>query len=338
VGDAGWLKALVARLSGELGFARVGIARAEESPRADRFRRFLARGYHGGMSYLARGVEARCDARSVLEGASGVICLAASYAPAPDEQGSGAIARYARGRDYHRLLRRLCREMLARLRQVEPALRAKVCVDASPVLERDLAAAAGVGWIGRNGCLIAPGAGSYLVLAEIVTDLPLEPDAPIENRCGRCRACVEACPTGAIVEPGVVDSRRCLAYLTIEHRGRTPEEFRPALGGRVFGCDACQEVCPFNRKAPAGEAGLRGPRPVARTPPAAMLEWTQADWDRFTRGSATRRAGYRMFLRNAAIAAGNAADVSARAALERLAGHPAAMVAQAARWGLDRTV
>ncbi len=332
------LKSLMLRLAGELGFARAGVAPAGVSDRAEGFRRFIDLGLHGEMTYLSRDPAGRCDPRKLLDGAASVICLAASYAPGADEDSPSAIARYARGRDYHRLLRSRCRRLLTELTMAEPNLTGKVCVDTAPVLERDLAAAAGLGWIGRNGCVIDAEMGSYLVLAEIVTNLPLPPDRPQQSRCGSCRACIDACPTGAICADGLVDSRRCVSYLTIEYRGEIPEELRGGCGAWVFGCDVCQEVCPYNRpgRAPPGDTELTRRSVLARTGAAAVLGWSQADWERMTRGSAARRAKWEMFLRNAAIAVGNARDASARPALERLGEHGSPVVAQAARWALAR--
>jgi len=334
--DPAELKALIVRLAGELGFARVGIAPAGPAREAPRFREFLAAGCHAGMAYLARDPEKRCDARNALDGAASVICLAGSYAPRPKDAAGGHVARYARGRDYHRLLRRRCKQLIAELSKAEPNLAGRICVDTAALLERDLAAAAGLGWIGRNGCLVDRRLGSYLLLAEIVTNLPLAPDEPVKNRCGACRACVDACPTAAIREDGLVDARRCISYLTIEHRGMIPVEFRAAMGQNLFGCDICQEVCPWNRRVPAGEAELRGPTELAETPLAAVLNWSEPDWDRATRGTAARRAKYDVLLRNAAIAAGNAGDPTSKAVLTRLAGRRVPLVAEAARWALAR--
>ncbi len=334
--DAGELKALLVELAGELGFARVGVAPAGPSAQAERFRSFLAKGYHGQMTYLARDAAGRCDPRRLLEGAASVICLAASYAPPAGRPSPDHVARYARGRDYHRLLRSRCRRLVAALSQAAPKLRARICVDTGPLLERDLAAQAGLGWIGRNGCLIDRRWGSYLLLAEVVTDLPLEPDAAAKARCGACHACIDACPTAAIGAAALVDCRRCISYLTIEHRGEIPPEFRPAMGRWVFGCDVCQEVCPFNRRPPPGQAELIGPSALAQTSAGEILEWTQGRWDAATRGSAARRARYEMLLRNAAIAAGNAADPSAAGSLKRLASGGPALAAEAAGWALAR--
>ncbi|OPX23558.1 MAG: tRNA epoxyqueuosine(34) reductase QueG [Planctomycetales bacterium 4484_123] len=334
--SAAALKAVVLEEARRLGFACAGIAPAETSPRAGRFQRFVELGLHAEMAYLGRDPAARADPRRLLAGAASVICLAVSYAPSDGDASAGLIARYARGRDYHRLLRVRCRKLLEVLSARAPALRGRICVDTAPVLERDLAASAGLGWIGRNGCLVNRRWGSYLLLAEIIVDVPLPPDEPVANGCGSCRRCLRACPTGAIREDGLVDSRRCIGYLTIEHRGNLPEELCSTIGRRVFGCDACQEVCPYNRAVPAGDGELRGPSALARTPLAELLAWDQADWDRLTRGSAARRATWEMFLRNAAVAAGNTGQAHLRPHLHRLAGHPAGEVARAARWALHQ--
>jgi len=333
--DATTIKAHATGLARGLGFARVGVA-PPVAARPERFAEFLARGLHADMHYLARNPSARADARHLLPEARSVMCLAVSYAPDAADESSGLIARYARGRDYHRVLRARCRKLLAALVEIVPDLKARICVDTAPLLERDLAAQAGLGWIGRNGCLIDPQLGSYLLLAEIVTNLPLPPDGPVADRCGGCRACIDACPAGAIGDDGLLDCRRCASYLTIEHRGAIGEPLRKAMGRNVFGCDACQAACPFNRRAPAGDAALRGPSDLARTPLGEILDFTDADWDRLTRGSAARRATREMFARNAAIAVGNTHDQTLRRPLKRLAESASAVVAEAARWALAR--
>jgi len=342
--DAAELKKLIGRAAGKLGFARVGVAAARPAAHAGRFRRFLELGYHADMAWLARAPDRRADPRNLLDGAASVICLAVSCAPAPGEAAPERIARYARGRDYHRVLKARCRRLVDEIDRAAGGVRARICVDSSPLPERELAASAGLGWIGRNGCLIDRELGSHLLLAEIVTDLHLPTggqaglpaDEPVPNRCGSCRACVEACPTGAIREDALIDARRCVSYLTIEHRRSVPEGLRRGVGGQVFGCDVCQQVCPFNRRAPAGDAELRGPTELVRTELPEMLVWTRADWDRLTRGTAARRATAEMFLRNAALAAGNAREARARPALERLAAGGPPAVAEAAAWALER--
>ena len=242
-----------------------------------------------------------------MPGARSVICLAAAYAPnRPPPTQAARVARYARGRDYHNVLRRRCRGLMDRIRALEPSFAGRAFVDSAPVMERSLAAAAGVGWIGRNGCLLAPGLGSYVLLAEIVCNLPLAPDAPLEPQCGDCRACLAACPTGALGDDGLVDARKCVSYLTVEHAGRIASPLWPKMGTSLFGCDACQEACPHNADLPAGEADLVGAAaPLAGASTAHVLAWREDDWDRATRGSAIRRAQWPRLLRNAAIAAGN---------------------------------
>ena len=328
------LKQRAFELARRLRFVRAGVAPAGPSRHVDRFDRFVERGFHADMEYLPTGRATRADPRALLEGAAAVICLAAPYAPGPDDPDAPHIARYARGRDYHRLLCKRCWKLVDALRAEAGTLSARVCVDTAPVSDRELAAEAGLGWIGRNGCLIHPDWGSYLLLAEIIVDVPLPPDAPMPSGCRDCGRCAEACPTGAITDDGLVDARRCISYLTVENRGDIPEEFRSAMDGRVSGCDACQEACPYNAGVRPGDPALRGPSQLARTSVAAMLGWTQSDWDGATRGSAGRRAKLETFLRNAAIAAGNVRDPSRRADLDRLTRHDSPVVAGAARWAL----
>jgi epoxyqueuosine reductase len=257
---------------------------------------------------MARNLEKRLEPKRLVPGACSVVCLAVSYAPAAP-RGGGPVARYARGRDYHKVLKRRCHRLMDHIRQIAPDFEGRAFVDSAPVMERSLAAAAGVGWIGRNGCLVVPGIGSYVVLCEVVSNLPLAPDAPLPAECAQCGKCVEACPTGAIAEGGLVDARRCISYLTIEHRGEVPPELQPAFSRRVFGCDACQEACPFNANPPPGDAELLAGADEMRALTAEdVLGWAEADWDAATRGRATRRADYAMFRRNAAIAVGNAGD------------------------------
>ena len=316
----------------ERGFARVGIALAGPVPHGEPLREWLARGLHGNMSYMARNLEKRLQPDRLVDGAQSVICLAATY---PSESASrwpgniaatGLVARYARGQDYHKVLKRKCVKLMDRIRRVEPAFEGRAFVDSAPVMERSLAAAAGLGWIGRNGCLVVPGLGSYALLCEIVCNLPLAPDAPIDSQCRNCGACIAACPTGALVADGLVDARRCISYLTIEHKGAIDRAFWPAMGCRVFGCDACQEACPHNRRGPSQESDAReGVKCVcgeaahpAMEALGRILGWEEADWDAATRGSATRRATYEMFLRNAVVAAGNSGQAALIEPLRKL--------------------
>jgi len=246
----------------------------------------------------------------LVPGARSVICLAVGYAPSPGGSASSApVARYARGRDYHKVLKGRCRRLLARLRELDAGFRGRAFVDSGPVMERSLAVRAGLGWIGRNGCLFVPGLGSYVLLCEIICNLPLVPDGPLPAQCHDCSACVEACPTGAIRDDALIDARRCVSYLTIECRGQIDREFWPMIGPAVFGCDRCQEACPHNRGLPVGDVEMLGDMPpLGGAELADILRWSAGDWDLATRGSACRRATREMLIRNAAIAAGNSAD------------------------------
>jgi epoxyqueuosine reductase len=327
-----------------LGFARVGIAEAVAlEPEGARLRAWIERGRHGSMHWMAETAEVRLDPRhpGMLPGARSVIALAAPYArpegeplgPAP-----GVIARYARGRDYHHVLGKRARRLAAWLRA--RGYRARASVDAMPVMERAWAQRAGIGFVGKNACLIVPGLGSHVLLAAVITDAELSPDAPMAERCGTCTRCLQACPTRAFEGPRELDARRCISYLTIEHKGPIPEPLRERIGDRWFGCDLCQDVCPFNRTAP--------PHPVATAPFAADRRWAEHDaasllamdeaaFDAFSRGSPVRRAGRAGAARNAAIVLGNAGGRRhlpvLRASAER---DPDEAVRDAARWAIAR--
>ncbi|MFO7177925.1 MAG: tRNA epoxyqueuosine(34) reductase QueG [Pseudomonadota bacterium] len=337
----GLTRALVA-LGRELGFARVGVARAEplEVARA-RLEAFLAAGYAGSMEYLGR--VPRHDPRSLLPEARSVVVVALPHGvrdlvPLRSADGRllGSVARYARGADYHGVLRGLLAELAARLATLSGRpLLSRACVDTAPLLERELAARAGVGFPGKSGMVIAPGLGSYFLLGELVTDLDLEPSAAIRVGCGSCRACLDACPTRAFVGPYVLDARRCIAYLTIESSAPIPRELRSAIGQRVFGCDVCQEVCPYNA------SGREPPTPLAPRPELTtldlvdLLELGSSGYRRLVRDSALRRASLRMLQRNAAVALGNSDDPRAVPPLERaLAENPSALVRGHAAWAL----
>jgi len=332
------LTAKVKSLAGDEGFARVGVVCAGPVDRraVAAYRRWIARGGHAGMDYLSRNADVRADPSGLAAGAKSVICLAVGYASGPDQPaGAAFVSRYARGRDYHKVLKRRCARLMDRIRAIEPAFDGRAFVDTAPLMERTLAAAAGVGWIGRNGCLIAPGLGSYLFLCEIVCNLSLQPDGPLPGGCGDCRACLDACPTGALLGDGTMNAGRCISYLTIEHRGAIPPALRERMGKRVFGCDCCQEACPHNTDAPPGDAELRGENRCPRASVADILPWNDEDYADATRGSALGRATREMFLRNAIIAAGNGGDDALRPALEQLAAANDAL-SEAARWALRR--
>jgi len=331
-----------------LGFDLVGVAPAEPAPHAGYLREWLARGFAGEMGWLGRRVEARIDPRCVLEGARSVVALGLVYDPgdpAPAPVASVRIARYAGGDDYHDVL-------LDRVRAFEAALaaladrpvRTRGYVDTGPLLERPLAARAGLGWIGKNTLLIHPRLGSYLFLAAVLTDLELAADAPEPDHCGSCRACLDACPTNAFPEPWVLDATRCISYATIEARGAIPEPAREPQGAWAFGCDVCQEVCPWNRRerreVPPDPHGLRArlaPRAEWRRPALRwLLGLDEAAWQRATRRTALRRARWRGLLRNALVAAGNSGDRELVPLVRRHAESGDPLVAEHARWALDR--
>lgn len=299
--------------------AAIAIASAGPIPRADRLKSWIAAGMHGPMKYMGRNLDKRIRPDRLVPSARSVICLAVPYAPPEPSQPPGkrgaTIARYARGRDYHKVLKKRCIALMDRIGRIATGFQGRAFVDSAPLMERSLAAAAGLGWIGRNGCLFVPGLGSYVVLCEIVCNLELRAGSPLESRCGDCDACLDACPTGALGADGLVDARRCISCLTTEYRGEIGREFRLRMGTRIIGCDACQEACPHNREVPPGDAELRGP---AAMDIGDILAWGDDDWDAATRGRATRRASLETFLRNAVIAAGNSADASLIGPLQRL--------------------
>ena len=318
----------------QLGFVCAGVAPADRAPHGREYRSWLDAGHHASMQYMARNVEKRCDVRAAWPWARSVLCLAVSHAPRAGA-GQSHVARYARGTDYHTVLKRLCRTLADELTDLVAGLRCRTCVDTAPLLERDLADRAGVGWIGKNGCLIHPTFGSYLVLAEIVLSIELPPDAPMARQCGQCRTCLDACPNGALIQPRLLDARRCNSWATIENRDQLATETLN-LAGHVFGCDVCQQVCPFNKDVPSGLAELTEPKPVAEASLPTILAWSPDQWSAATGGSAVRRASWEMLLRNAAVAAALARQAAATQPLRRLVGHSSAIVAGAAKWALTR--
>lgn len=339
-----------------LGFDVVGVARADEPLGVEhaRYQDFVAAGMHGEMQYLARYVEERrrLDTAAILEGARSVICVGRRYArPAAHEAQDppllGAVARYARGRDYHKHLKKQLRALADFVASLAPGARARALCDIEPVLERAWAARSGIGFIGKNGLLITPGQGSYQLLGEVVTTLELVPGVPLAERCGSCTRCLDACPTQAFVAPFVLDPRRCVAYLTIEQRSAPAEELREGMGEHLFGCDACQEACPFNRTAPPPAERTEPFHPLPRWGAHDVDDLVRLDepgFDALTAGSPVRRAQRAGLARNAAIVAANrlargASGEQARAAeqaLEAARGHEDASVREVAAWGLRR--
>jgi len=334
------------------GFDAVGIARAEPLERDhERYERFVERGFHGEMAFVARDalVRKRADDPGILAGARSVICVASAYQRKPEEEAadppfSRGIARYARGRDYHNGLRKKLRQLAAFVRTLGEGVQARPLSDDAPILERAWASRAGLGFIGKNGMLIVPGLGSFVLLGEVVTTLELDADEPIAERCGTCTRCIDACPTRAIVEPFVVDARKCISYLTIESRAAMPVELREGVGEHLFGCDDCQTVCPFTRGNKPSPASSRY-EPLERWSRTDLvdllsLESESEQWKELSEGTPLHRATAEGLARNAAIVLGNRRDDAARpvtmGALDRTAReHPSEMVRDSARWALE---
>jgi len=335
----------------ELGFDLCGIAPAKVHPRLARLRKWIADGFAGDMEYLATSADERSDPRAVLPTARSVVSLGVVYhneqgpADRPGEDHTGArvvVSRYAWGDDYHDVLRERLRALIRWMREAAgPGFEAFSCVDSGPIQERVFAEQAGLGWIGKNTCLINPQLGSWLFLAEILTNVDLDADAPALDRCGSCTRCLEACPTGAIVEPYVVDATRCLSYLTIEAKGAVQPALRPAIREQIYGCDICQDVCPWNRKAAVSADPAWMPRPSLAFPHLLDLcRLSDDEWRRMLKGSAMRRAGLRRVRRSLAYAAASLMDEHRAIAIEALAAHPSArdpFVADALEWARSQT-
>ena len=330
----------------ELGFQNVGITGTELSQDEARLLDWLGKGRHGEMAYMHKHGVKRSRPQDLLPGTLRIISVRMDYWPARAEDADSQlgdplrayISRYALGRDYHKVLRtRLQR--LARLIESEVgAFGYRAFTDSAPVLEKALARNAGLGWIGKHTNLIDDKGGSWFFLGELFTDLPLPVDVPASAHCGTCEACIDACPTRAIVAPYELDARRCISYLTIELHGPIPEALRPLVGNRIFGCDDCQLVCPWNRFAqPATEAGFTPRHGLDSAALAALFAWDENEFLARTAGSAIRRIGYLRWLRNIAVALGNApADAGVHAALEARRDHPSELVREHVHWALAR--
>jgi epoxyqueuosine reductase len=327
----------VKALAYALGFDLVGITTLGPAETIGAFDDWIARGFAGTMGYLARGAGKRADSRLVYEGAVSAVVVGMNHG---GTQPPGPIARYARGRDYHDVLVDRLNELLSRVRdEVAPAVRGKPYVDTGPILERDLARRAGLGWFGKNTNLIHPRHGSFFFLGALLLDLPLAADAPFEeDHCGTCTRCLTACPTDAFVAPRVLDATRCISYLTIELRDEIPEPLRPLMGELVFGCDICQDVCPWNRKFAhdVTDPDLQ-PHPGLASPDLAeLIGLSEEQFRARFRGSPVLRAKRRGLARNAAVALGNRGAPGDDAALQRAAQDPEPIVRAHATWALAR--
>lgn len=307
------LSQYVKSIAREVGFDHCGVARAQPIERGDYVLEWLNAGRAGTMAYLQQHLQKRLSPEELVDGARSVVVVALNYhqpnpAPSNDSSNRGRVARYAWGEDYHRVVKDKLFAIADRMRDELPeSFEAKACVDTAPLLEREFAAAAGIGWIGKNTMVLDRRLGSYFFLGALVTTLDMEPDAPEVDHCGTCTACLDACPTGAFPAPYQMDARRCISYLTIEHRGEIDPALHEGMGDWIFGCDVCQEVCPFNREAPT----TNEPRFAVRSPgPSPVLDdvlgWSIDDYRRELRGSAMKRAKLEMLQRNARIAQRNA--------------------------------
>ncbi len=334
------------RKARELGFVAFGIARANAAPRAgERLRAWLADGAHGDMIWMAETAERRASPAGLWPEVRSVISLGMSYAPAVDplalagQSNRGRISVYAQGADYHDVVKKALKALGRWLVEIAGE-EIKVFVDTAPVMEKPLAEAAGIGWQGKHTNLVSRTDGSWLFLGAIYTTLELAPNPPHAMRCGSCRACLDACPTDAFPAPFRLDARRCISYLTIEHKGPIPEEFREAIGNRIYGCDDCLAVCPWNRFADAARAN-RAFLPRAELAAPALADLLALDDEGFRKifaGSPIKRIGRNRMVRNAAIAAGNSGSPRFVPALRELAGDEDEAVADAARWALDRLI
>lgn len=297
-----------------LGFQQVGICDTDLSLEEPKLQAWLDKQYHGEMEWMARHGMLRARPHELLPGTLRVISVRMNYLPAKAAFAStlqnpqlGYVSRYALGRDYHKLLRQRLKKLGDQIQAYCGELNFRPFVDSAPVMERALAAKAGIGWVGKHSLILNREAGSWFFLGELLIDLPLPVDQPQEEQCGRCVACITTCPTGAIVAPYTVDARRCISYLTIELEGAIPEEFRPLLGNRIYGCDDCQLICPWNRFSQLTDEDDFSPRAALHSPQLIdLFSWTEEKFLRITEGSAIRRIGHLRWLRNIAVALGNA--------------------------------
>jgi epoxyqueuosine reductase len=329
-----------------LGFGAIGVASIEVPEDERHLLRWLADGFQGEMDYMERHGVMRSRPQQLAPGTVRVVSARMDYWPegsrepeAVLEDGTlGYVSRYAVGRDYHKILRRALATLAQQLAERIGPFGYRVCVDSAPVLEKALARQAGLGWIGKHTNLIARDAGSYFFLGEILTDLALPLDTPASAHCGTCQACIPACPTGAIVAPFRLDARRCISYLTIEHKSAIPVELRAAIGNRIFGCDDCQLVCPWNKFARAAtHPDFKVRHNLDATELTELFGWTEGQFEERTRGSAIHRLGYVRWSRNIAVALGNApASEAARRALEARRADASPLVREHVEWALAR--
>ena len=329
----------------ELGFQQAGITDTGLEEAGARLRKWLSRGFHGGMEYMARHGSKRWRPAELVPGTLRVISVRMDYRPPEGDPrlhlkdpAAAYVSRYALGRDYHKLMRKRLQHLAKRIEEAAGPFGYRVFVDSAPVMEKPLAVKAGLGWMGKHTNLVNREAGSWFFLGELYTDLPLPVDAPVTDHCGRCTACIDLCPTRAIVEPWVVDARRCISYLTIEHPGPIPMELRPLLGNRIYGCDDCLLACPWNRFSPPGQEPDFLPRNgLDRATLLELFSWDEETFLKRTEGSAIRRIGHERWQRNLAVALGNTAgDAEVTRALRSRLESATPLVAEHIRWALER--
>ena len=330
----------------ELGFQQVGIADVELDEHERRLHEWLAAGYQGEMDYMAAHGHKRSRPAELVEGTLRVVSVRMDYLPGDTEMTrrladpeQAYVSRYALGRDYHKLVRKRLQQLAERIQAVVGPFGHRAFVDSAPVLEKALAQQAGLGWIGKNTLLLNRKAGSWFFLGELFVDLPLPVDEPVtRDHCGSCRACLDICPTGAFAGERLLDARRCISYLTIELKGAIPPELRPLIGNRVFGCDDCQLVCPWNRFArPTGESDFLPRHGLDSSQLAALFRWSEEEFLQRTEGSPLRRAGYQRWLRNLAVGLGNApSTIAVIEALELRRDDPSELVREHVAWALER--
>ncbi len=344
--DTTQLVAQIRDWGAELGFSQLGVSSIDLTAAEQGLQQWLAKGYHGEMEYMARHGTKRSRPTELEPGTLSVISARMEYLPEPQEQAlavladtsKGYISRYALGRDYHKMMRKRLQQLAKKIGEVVGEFGYRVFVDSAPVLEKPLAQQAGLGWVGKHSNILSREAGSWFFLGEIYTTLPLPASAPVKAHCGSCTTCIDVCPTAAIVEPYVVDARRCISYLTIEHKETIPLELRALIGNRIYGCDDCQLFCPWNRFASmTNEKDFLPRHKLNNSSLLDLFLWSEETFLRNTEGSAIRRIGHDAWLRNIAVAMGNAphnADIIQ--ALQQQRENASEMVREHIDWALTR--
>jgi len=340
-----WLERIT-QLAREAGFQRCGVSDIDLSEEEPRLAQWLADGMHGTMQWMERHGLLRARPQELVPGTLRVISVGMDYSDKDhpkawatlEDKERAYVARYALGRDYHKLIRKRLQQLAQRLMAEIGPFGYRVFVDSAPVMERPLARKAGLGWQGKHTCVIDRQGGSWFFLGEIFVDLPLPLSTPATAHCGRCTRCIDICPTQAIIAPYRLDARRCISYLTIEHEGSIAPEFRPLMGNRIYGCDDCQLVCPWNKFAKrSDEADFRARNHLDTATLPELFAWDEDEFLRRTEGSPIRRSGHERWLRNIAIALGNAAPSPvAYQALQRRTAHPSALVREHVQWALEQ--